>query len=304
MERSILLARNFFFDRMLPVRLFYTRCSEVADWHSHEFTEIAIVLAGRAVYETEFSEAEIAAGDVLVMPAGGAHRFRDETEIEQFNVLFQFEKLPVPSRDIAGHPGFSALFRLNSDYCRKMRHYPRFRIADRAELDRVRRLLTFAWRDQEARSPGYTLSVYGAFLQLIPILLENYRASAPGRGTPRSPDRLADCLDFMQRSFRKPLTTALLAAEAGMAPASFVRHFHAATGCTPQEYLIRMRLDEARLLLLKEDLTVAEVAQQSGFTDSNYFSRLFRRKNGLTPREYRKLGTNAGELRSRLSGKS
>jgi len=290
----ILEARHFFFDRMLPVRLFYTRCSEVADWHSHEFTEIAIVLAGRAVYETEFSAAEIAAGDVLVMPAGGAHRFRDETAIEQFNVLFQFEKLPVPSRDIAGHPGFSALFRLNSDYCRKMRHYPRFRIAKPAALERVRQLLTFAWRAQEAQNPGYALSVYGAFLQLIPILLENYRATAPGCGARHSPERLADTLDFMQRNFRRPLTTALLAAEAGMAPASFVRHFHAATGCTPQGYLIRMRLDEARLLLLNSELTVAEAAQLAGFADSNYFSRLFRRKNGISPREYRKLHLAGG----------
>ena len=65
MAPMILEARQFFFDRMLPVRLFYTRCSEVADWHSHEFTEIAIVLAGRAVYETEFSAAEIAAIPLL-----------------------------------------------------------------------------------------------------------------------------------------------------------------------------------------------------------------------------------------------
>lgn len=286
---ELLTAKNFFFDRMLPVRLFYTRCSEVAAWHSHEFSEIAIILSGAADYQTDFSTAKISAGDVLVMPAGGSHRFTDEVDIEQFNVLFQFEKLPIPGRDITRHPGFSALFRLNPEYCRKTGHYPRFRIENEQVMERVRFMLTNAYRDQESKSPGYPLSVYGTFLQLIPILLENYCRTASEKNLTCSPEHLADCLDFMQRNFRKELSTARLAAEARMAPASFVRHFRAATGCGPQEYLIKMRLDEACILLQNLELSISEAALQSGFDDSNYFSRLFKRKNGISPREYRSL---------------
>ena len=103
---------------MLPVRIIYTRHSEAADWHSHEFSEIAIILNGSAVYETDFCTSSVQAGDVLVMPADGVHKFHSEVDIEQYNVLFQFEKLPVPSRDITRHPGFSSLFHLNPEYCR------------------------------------------------------------------------------------------------------------------------------------------------------------------------------------------
>ena len=74
-----------------------------------------------------------------------------------------------------------------------------------------------------------------------------------------------------------------------MAPASFVRHFHAATGMTPLEYIIKLRLDEAAALLQDPNLSIAEAALQSGFNDSNYFSRLFRKKNNISPRGYRKM---------------
>ena len=74
-----------------------------------------------------------------------------------------------------------------------------------------------------------------------------------------------------------------------MSPVSFVRHFRAATGLTPQEYLIKLRLEEAAILLQNPDLSIAEAALQSGFNDSNYFSRLFRKKNNISPRSYRKL---------------
>ncbi len=290
MTLSTLQAKSFFFDRMLPVRLFYTRHSEAADWHTHEFSEIAIILNGSAIHETDFcsSSTTVQAGDVLVMPSGGMHKFRNEVDIEQFNVLFQFEKLPVPSKDIMLHPGFSSLFRLNPEYCRKMRYYPKFQLDKQYALPRVRSLLENAYAMQERKVPGYMLAVYGAFLQLIPILLENYHHSNQSLSSrPESPERLADCLDYMQHNFQKELSTGQLAARSGMAPASFVRHFKAATGLTPQEYLIRLRLDEAKQLLQESSCPIAEIAQKTGFADSNYFSRLFKLKNNLSPREYR-----------------
>ena len=212
-----------------------------------------------------------------------------EVGIEQFNVLFQFGKLPIPERDITRHPGFSPLFRLKLESCRKEGRYPCFHIADPESLQRVRLLLTNAYSDQERKMPGYALSVYGAFLQLIPILLENYCRTTNVPPAVHMPERLADCLDFMQRNFRRELSTTRLAAEARMSPASFVRHFRSATGSGPREYLIRMRLEEACILLRTSDLSISEIAAESGFPDSNYFSRLFKRKNGISPRKYRSL---------------
>lgn len=287
MTLKTLTAENFFADRLLPVSLFYTHSSEAVHWHNHEFSEICIVFEGHGIYETDFSVSEISAGDVLVLPAGGIHRFHNEVGIEQFNILFQFEKLPVPSREISCHPGFSVLFRINPQYCIKNRYYPHFKLC-REDLLRVKNILSDAYQAQKMHKSGFVLSVYGAFLQVIPILLENYAKSNSDTNTPVIPARLSEALDYLQNNFRNPISINELARRHGMNVSGFIRHFKEATGRSPLSYLLNLRLEEARQLLQEDTLSITEIAFQVGFEDSNYFSRIFRRKNGLSPREFRR----------------
>ncbi|PIU92840.1 MAG: AraC family transcriptional regulator, partial [Armatimonadetes bacterium CG06_land_8_20_14_3_00_66_21] len=65
------------------------------------------------------------------------------------------------------------------------------------------------------------------------------------------------------------------------------RAFRNATGCSPLDYLVRVRIHRAMELLKEADLSIAEVAQQVGFADSNYFSRQFRSLVGCGPRRFR-----------------
>lgn len=58
--------------------------------------------------------------------------------------------------------------------------------------------------------------------------------------------------------------------------------------CTPLEYLIRFRLEQAKLQLLKTDQTITEVAQTVGFEHIPYFTRCFTKHEGLTPSVFRK----------------
>jgi len=60
------------------------------------------------------------------------------------------------------------------------------------------------------------------------------------------------------------------------------------TGTPPGEYLINLRLRKA-LLLLNFPNSIAEIARLSGFSDSNYFKDSFKKKYGVTPRNYRKI---------------
>ncbi|MBN8215817.1 MAG: AraC family transcriptional regulator [Spirochaetes bacterium] len=64
--------------------------------------------------------------------------------------------------------------------------------------------------------------------------------------------------------------------------------FRADEGRTPMEFLIELRLNEGKSLLETTGVPVAEVARMIGFEDPYYFSRLFRRKVGLTPSAYRR----------------
>ena len=78
-----------------------------------------------------------------------------------------------------------------------------------------------------------------------------------------------------------------MAKKAGMSLSTLTRHFRERTGVSPLEYLIRVRLKKASVLLQNPELGLAEIADMTGFTDSNYFCRLFRKYFGISPGKYR-----------------
>ncbi len=63
--------------------------------------------------------------------------------------------------------------------------------------------------------------------------------------------------------------------------------FSSFLGVTPNNFIINMKLEKAKYLLSVTDLNIAEVAYQCGFLDNVYFSYVFKKKEGITPREYR-----------------
>lgn len=78
-----------------------------------------------------------------------------------------------------------------------------------------------------------------------------------------------------------------LAAQAGLTPSHFCRVFKRATGVTPHQYVMKARLDRARDLLGQSDLSIAQVAEMTGFTSQSHFTRAFRQYAGDTPSGWR-----------------
>jgi len=74
----------------------------------------------------------------------------------------------------------------------------------------------------------------------------------------------------------------------GLTERTFKRRFVKATGLSPMEYIHTLRLEEAKQMLEGGDLPVEAVADEVGYEDASFFGRLFRRKVGLTPAQYRK----------------
>ena len=92
----------------------------------------------------------------------------------------------------------------------------------------------------------------------------------------------------IQNEFAHHLDMQLLASELGVSYSSFRHTFTAHTGLSPHQYLLEFRLVRARSLLAESELSVKEIAMQTGFEDEFYFSRLFRQKLNFTPSQWRR----------------
>jgi AraC-like DNA-binding protein len=98
----------------------------------------------------------------------------------------------------------------------------------------------------------------------------------------------AEAAREMARQSDAPHGVANLARRAGLGPYRFLRAFKAATGTTPHQFLLRLRLRNAARLLLETQDAVTEIAYASGFNDLSNFIHAFRSEFGASPREWRK----------------
>jgi AraC-like DNA-binding protein len=95
-------------------------------------------------------------------------------------------------------------------------------------------------------------------------------------------------LHYLSTQYAEPITIALMAEAFGYNRAYLSTLFKKHTGLTPVTFLLRLRIDKARLLLReRQELTIEQIASSVGFQDPLYFSKQFKRLYGMSPTDYR-----------------
>ncbi|WP_205699473.1 AraC family transcriptional regulator [Conexibacter sp. SYSU D00693] len=109
--------------------------------------------------------------------------------------------------------------------------------------------------------------------------------------------QIASATDWIREHHAEPMRVEELARRSAMSATSFHRHFKAVTMLTPLEYRTRIRLQEARRLMLVEDLDAASIGLAVGYESPSQFSREYRRHFGATP------AADAVRLRAQATGR-
>jgi AraC-like DNA-binding protein len=99
--------------------------------------------------------------------------------------------------------------------------------------------------------------------------------------------RLEEARDWLALHFDEPVSLGGAARVACCSPFHFHRQFVALFGETPQEYVSRLRLAEAKKLLVTTSIPVSEVCASVGYTSLGSFSSQFRRREGQSPKQFR-----------------
>lgn len=137
----------------------------------------------------------------------------------------------------------------------------------------------------QASLPGYPQQIAGITMQILGLI--NNIAQHHEYSNDRIGKLIAKAKFIIQESFEDNLDMEKLAKELPMGYSSFRKSFKRITGESPNQYHLNLRLERAKNLLTTTILNINEVAMQTGFESVFYFSKLFKKKNGVSPKYYR-----------------
>jgi AraC-like DNA-binding protein len=285
MKKLFLTNYEYISNVNLPVNLL--RRSPQPDYplHSHEFSELVIVYAGRGIQITADGDYEVSGGDVFVVDGTMSHGYRDTAGLKLVNLIFDLKNLESPLSDLPLFPSFHLLFSLTGKLKSTTAPRVRFKL-DTTQLERVMTMVDAMEAELFDKPVGYRMMLTAQFMQLATLLIRCYEHQPQNK--PHSQIAgLAEVLGYINRNYRKKITLKALATFANMSESSLNRMFHLAVKESPINYCNQLRIHKAIILLLNSNLTISEIASAVGFEDSNYFSRLFRQVIGQSPRQYR-----------------
>ena len=270
----------------VPVRA-YTEPDYTSIPHYHDFLELVVIAGGSGTQWINEVKYPVVAGDVFVLQGNDRHYFTERSSaLRLYNILYDPGKLPLPQGLFRRISNYNMIFRVETAFRKQQDFISRIHL-DISALDCLEKQITGLSNILKKQEEGFEVE---AVTVLSGIILSVCRNTLKSDKSCREtiPDGMNKVIFLLDNEFTRSYPVAELARYLHTSPRNFTRLFTKFTSCSPIEYLLRARLQYAAELLVSSDLSCNMIALRSGFRDSNYFSRCFSARYGLSPREYRK----------------
>lgn len=251
--------------------------------HFHSYYELMIPLCAGAGHFVQGTRYELEPYDVVLLAPSVLHR-------SVYPPGPPCDRLVASFRPPASGPFAQELQRVLSVFdgpCPILRLSPENRRLLFAPLNGL-----FALGEEDG--PVRELAVHAGFLRFLLSLYrlrgENLYAAASRPGAEGKIDAVCR---YLHTHYREELSLPSLAASFFLSPYYLSRRFREATGYTVTRYLQLTRVRSAQVLLLRPGRSIADVAEEAGFSSFSQFNRVFRSVCGMTPSEYRRRGEDA-----------
>lgn len=254
--------------------------------HGHvDFSELVVVLEGHAVHMVENESYPISKGDIFVLDRYTHHSYTEAQNFHICNIMFRPEVMFEHLTHIRQNAGFQALFilepyyALNHQFCSRLRLKPE-------DFSSIKKLLAEMIHEHTQKTDGWQTMLYSKFIQLCTVLSRLYVQDVKPEGA-TDVIKLATAVAYIEKNFLSNISLSDLSHRTGYSERQFNRLFQSAFSVAPSQYITNLRLQKAQLLLKNSTDPIGEISWSCGYSDQNYFSRIFKKNIGLTPTEYR-----------------
>lgn len=270
------------FEDLNPTFLFSSQMvrQETEQPHSHDFIEIAIILDGTGEFYVDGEVFPVQKGDLLLLNPGMVHQSR---LINPKNPTTEF------------YAGFTNIHFRDMDY--NQIRFPKglFLLHPKEKTFlALTRLAESMMLESCHAQPGRYFMLKAYLTQMILLLyreqVEYQKPKALGYIFESTNKKyvVEQIVDYMDRHYSEKISLDQIAQNMYLSPFYISRIFKSETGDTPINYLISLRMEKARALLLeKQNYSIQEIAQCVGYDDAYHFSKLFKKHYGNSPSQYR-----------------
>lgn len=222
---------------------------------------LVMSISGKAVYQTQDGMLNIDTGDIVYLPESLKYTVSaKDGSFVHYTVNFEAE-FPYPD----DKPGMCVL---------------RCENCDAAKYKRLFSHICSVW---DKKQQGYLMNAKAALYEL---LADYFCDISRDRTLSKNSAKLAVAKAYIDERTDKKITAAEIAAVCGMSVTHLRRSFKEKYGMPMLEYQLDVRMLRAKDMLLSGSYTVSEISEILGFDDANYFSRCFKKKNGVSPKKY------------------
>ena len=251
--------------------------------HYHpDFYELVFVRNGDGINQFDDMGIPISVGNFFLITPGVNHFYSEARDLEIYNIIFGGNITEYFKDDIGSLTNYHLMF--NPPGTVKHMTSP-LRMPDNFFPETVR-MLDEIISEQQNRHEGARTLILSNFLRVM-MLMCRHGESQVENGTLTKAYRISQVLTRLNSSFDKAWSLEDMAKLAGMSLSSFRQQFMRSAGVSPGAYLLDLRLRKALAFLMMKKHSVSETANMCGFQDSNYFTRQFRKKYGISPRQLR-----------------
>jgi len=253
-------------------------------WHTHrELWELLVAAEGTALEHFGGVPFEFRPGDLVIVPARALHGTLNNSPHSIYQYVLHFEMNDVPL--VQQNPRFRAT--PGRPLCR----------LGRDEMLWFEQLFHQLWWEETMRNHGFE-TAQDALLRMMFVGIERLLAAGShARAVVENPrPEVIKFLDHVRDAIgqAEPLQTA--ARKMGASYDSLRHRFKSEIGMSPKRFLMNLRMQQAKHLLLTTRLTIKEIAERVGYGDAHHFTAAFTRQVGLAPLHWRrqpKLGKSA-----------
>lgn len=158
--------------------------------------------------------------------------------------------------------------------------HPGQELKDYYHIENIFKKLVYSWNEKQ---PGYEFITKTLLQQLLIAIYQNITKQNRNYSTTLKVEKV---IQYMHQNINNRVTLTELSELVQLSSTYLSRAFKASTGYSVIEFFNKIKIDKAKELIIEGNKRVKEVAQALGFTDEFYFSRIFKRIEGISPSEY------------------